>query len=62
MARQTLVRAGMPEFAAEQIVTLFGILRQGAHEQITDTVHVLTGRDSRTFAEFARDHSGLFRA
>jgi len=61
-ARQTLVRAGMPEFAAEQIVTLFEILRQGAHEQITDTVHALTGRDSRTFAEFARDHAGLFRA
>ena len=62
MARQTLVRAGMPKFAAEQIVALFGILRQGAYEQITDTVHALTGRDSRTFAEFARDHAGLFRA
>ena len=62
MARQTLVRAGMPEFAAEQIVALFGILRQGAYEQITDTVRTMTGRDSRTFAEFARDHAGLFRA
>jgi hypothetical protein len=49
-------------FAAEQIVALFGILRQGAHEQITDTVRAMTGREPRTFAEFARDHAGLFRA
>jgi uncharacterized protein YbjT (DUF2867 family) len=61
-ARQTLVRTGMPEFAAEQIVALFGILRQGAHRQITDTVRAMTGREPRTFAEFARDHAGLFRA
>ena len=60
-ARQALVGAGMPRFVAEQIVSLFGVLRQGAHERTTDTARALTGREPRTFARFAHDHAGLFR-
>ena len=60
-ARQALVGAGMPGFVAEQIVTLFGVLRQGAQERTTGAVRALTGRGPRAFAEFARDHVGLFR-
>ena len=60
-ARQALVGVGLPEFVAEQLITLFGILRQGAHERTTDTVRAMTGREPRTFAGFAHDHAGLFR-
>ena len=61
-ARQALIGAGMPEFVAQQIVALFGMLRQGAHERTTDAVRALTGREARSFAEFARDHAELFQA
>ncbi len=60
-ARQALVEAGMPEFVAGQIVAMFGFLRRGDQDRTTDTVHALTGREPRTFAEFARDHAGIFR-
>lgn len=29
--------------------------------QTTDTVQTLTGQEPRSFAQFARDHAGLFR-
>ena len=61
-ARQALVGTGMPEVVAEQLITLFRVLRQGAHERTTDTARALTGREPRNFARFAHDHAGLFRA
>ena len=61
-ARQALVGAGLPEFVAQQLITLFGLLRRGAHEQTTATVRALTGHEPRSFAEFARDHAGFFQA
>ena len=60
-ARQALVGAGIPEFVAGQLVTLFGLLRQGAYEQTTDAVSGITGREPRTLAAFVRDHAELFR-
>lgn len=59
-ARQTLVGTGIPEFAAGQIVAVFGFLRQGAQDRTTDTVRALTGRKPRGFGDFARDHALLF--
>lgn len=59
-ARQGMIEAGLPEFVAAQLVKLFGQLRLGAGEQVTDGVQSLTGRPPRSFAEFARDHAGLF--
>ena len=59
-ARQGMIEAGLPDFVAEQLVKLFGQLRQGAAEQVTDGVQSLTGRPPRRFAEFARDHARLF--
>ena len=61
-ALQGMTEQGMPEFAAAQIVTIFGILRGGAQERTTDTVRVLTGRNPYTFADFAREHARLFAA
>lgn len=59
-ARQALVETGTPEFVADQIVTLFGVLRRGAQERTTDTVRALTGREPRGIIEFFRDHAGPF--
>jgi uncharacterized protein YbjT (DUF2867 family) len=61
-ARQGFVEAGMPTWLVEHLIELFRIIRQGALEWTTDTVRVLTGREPRSFAEFAREHAGLFRA
>jgi len=59
-ALQAMIHGGMPAFAAEQVITMFGRLRQGAAQQVTTTVQALTGRAPRDFASFARDHARLF--
>jgi uncharacterized protein YbjT (DUF2867 family) len=61
-ARQGFVEAGMPAWLVEHLIELFRIIREGALEWTTDTVRVLTRREPRSFAEFAREHAGLFRA
>jgi uncharacterized protein YbjT (DUF2867 family) len=59
-ARAAMVGQGLPELAAEQIVGIFAMLRQGVAEPVTATVEALTGRPPRDFAAFARDHAALF--
>jgi uncharacterized protein YbjT (DUF2867 family) len=59
-AQQALVQGGSPEFVANQLVTLFGLLRQGVYNRTSDTVRVLTGREPRSFAQFAREHAEFF--
>jgi uncharacterized protein YbjT (DUF2867 family) len=55
-----LVQAGLPTFAAEQVVAVFGELRAGAQSRTTRAVETLTRRAPRPFATFARDHAGAF--
>jgi uncharacterized protein YbjT (DUF2867 family) len=59
-AKQGLIAAGVPEFVAEQLITIFGQLRQGVAERVTDGVYLLTGTRPRSFAEFAREHARVF--
>jgi uncharacterized protein YbjT (DUF2867 family) len=59
-AKQAMIEDGLPGFAAEQVVNVFMMLRQGVAEQVTATVEMLTGRPPRDFAAFARDHARLF--
>lgn len=59
-ALQGMTEQGLPEFVAAQIVTVFGTLRDGGQEGTTDTVQTLTGREPRSFADFAREHAPLF--
>ena len=59
-ALQSMTGQGMPEFAAAQIVTVFGFLRGGAQERTTDTVRAVTGYDARGFADFVSEHAYLF--
>ncbi len=59
-ARAAMVDAGLPPFAADQIVAVFDALRGGAQAQTTATVRSVTGRPPRPFAVFARDHAAVF--
>ena len=59
-AAQGLVQAGLPAFAAEQVVEIFAQARLGVAAQVTATVELLTGRPPRDLSSFARDSSNLF--
>jgi len=59
-ATSALIGAGLPEFAAAQVVRVFEALRKGAQSTTTGSVRALTGRDAHPFAAFARDHAGAF--
>jgi uncharacterized protein YbjT (DUF2867 family) len=59
-ARQALVAAGMPDWLVEHLGALFPFIREGGLEPTTDTVHALTGREPRAFAEFAENHAHAF--
>jgi uncharacterized protein YbjT (DUF2867 family) len=61
-ALAALVAAGLPPFAAEQVVTVFGALRRGVQATTTDVVPVVCGRPAGSFAAFARRHAGVFGA
>jgi uncharacterized protein YbjT (DUF2867 family) len=60
VARDGMIAAGMPDWLVVQLDRVFALIRAGALEETTDTVRVLTGREPRSFAEFARDHARLF--
>jgi hypothetical protein len=50
----------MREWLVDHLDRAFALIRDGALADTTDTVRVLTGREPRTFAAFARDHAGAF--
>ncbi len=55
-----LVAAGAPEWFATNLVTQFGLLRQGTQAQTRDTVRNVLGREPRSVAAFLRDHAAVF--
>ena len=59
-ARQYLIGAGVPPFAADQVVRIFAQLRGGAQATPIDAVRQLTGRAPRRFSEFLADHVAAF--
>jgi len=61
-AREGMIGSGMPAWMADNVVTLFGLLREGAASQPTGDVLGLTGRPPRGFDVFARDHAARFSA
>lgn len=61
VARQAMLAEGMPEAVTEFILGFFASVRTGSLAQPTDAVRTLTGREPRTFGQFARDHVALFR-
>jgi uncharacterized protein YbjT (DUF2867 family) len=58
--RYVSLQAGMSEWFADNLVTLFQLLREGAASQVTDTVEALIKQPPRDFATFARDYSIVF--
>lgn len=60
VARHGLVAAGMPDWLVEHLVALFPLIRQGTFEETTETVRAVTGREPRTFGQFARDYAHAF--
>lgn len=59
-AKRGMVQAGLPDFVAEQIVTIFALAQQGAAQEVTATVQSLTGRGPHDFASFAREWAHVF--
>jgi uncharacterized protein YbjT (DUF2867 family) len=55
-----LVGTGAPEWFATNLVTQFGLLRQGTQAEARDTVRRVLGREPRSLAEFVRDHADAF--
>lgn len=58
-AHAAMVEAGLPAWLADNLTTLFRLMRAGAMAETTDTVQALTGHPPRSVAEFARDHADL---
>jgi uncharacterized protein YbjT (DUF2867 family) len=61
-ARQAFTEAGLPDWLVTHLGNLFPLLRQGVIDQPTETVRVVTGREPRSLAVWAREHAALFRA
>jgi uncharacterized protein YbjT (DUF2867 family) len=60
-ARAAMIGNGMPEWLADNLVTLFRLMRGGAGAEVADVVERVLGRPPRTFAQWAQDHSAAFR-
>jgi uncharacterized protein YbjT (DUF2867 family) len=59
-ARAGMLASGAPDWFADSLVVLYGLLRDGIAAHPADGVRTLTGREPRTFAEFAHDHRAVF--
>jgi uncharacterized protein YbjT (DUF2867 family) len=55
-----MIEAGVPPFAAEQVVAMFGLFRTGVAEQPSGAVERLTGRAPRGLASFLGEHAAAF--
>jgi uncharacterized protein YbjT (DUF2867 family) len=54
------VAAGTPEWYARNVVTQFGLLRQGSQAYAHDVLRGLLGREPHSLGEFLRDHAAAF--
>jgi uncharacterized protein YbjT (DUF2867 family) len=57
---QALVGAGLPGWLVERLIELNIMMADGHAAGITDEVARLTGRQPRTFAQFAVEHRAVF--
>jgi uncharacterized protein YbjT (DUF2867 family) len=61
-AREAMLQAGLSRMMADSIVDLFVTMQAGTMARPTDAVRTLTGREPRSFAQFAHDHAAAFGA
>lgn len=59
-ARGAMLDSGMPGWLADALVTLYEKLRDDVCAEVNETVHALTGRPPRSFADWAREHAAAF--
>ena len=59
-AQQGLIASGAPAPVAEIVISIFGALRKGSGERVTDDVQALTGSPPTDIATFTRRHAHLF--
>lgn len=59
-ARQGMLGSGLPDWLVENLITLWGFIRDGRASKVTDAVRQITGREPRTFADFVRDNAAMF--
>jgi uncharacterized protein YbjT (DUF2867 family) len=60
-ARQSLVGMGVPQWFADDLVTLMhGVFAKGYGAGVSDAVAKVTGRPPRAFKQFARDYAPVF--
>jgi uncharacterized protein YbjT (DUF2867 family) len=54
--------AGLPEWFVDALALLNDHLAAGRAAAVTDAVREITGKEPRTFAQFARDHAEAFKS
>ena len=60
-ARSNLLAVGLPDWLVTNLITLFGLIRQGVMSETTGTVQAVTGRPPRRFVEFATEFASAFQ-
>lgn len=59
--QQAMRQAGAPEAYIGLMTNLYGMVRAGHTERVTNDVKRVTGRDPIRFGQFARDHADVWR-
>ena len=59
--RKQLLKKGLPEWHVDLIVQFHTALSEGLASEVVDTVKTLTGKAPRSFDQFAREYSEVFR-
>ena len=60
-ARKQMLAEGVPVWLADDMLVLFGAIREGYGGAVTDAVQKVTGERPRSYLQFARDHASDFR-
>ncbi|MFN2491055.1 MAG: SDR family oxidoreductase [Actinomycetota bacterium] len=61
-ALEGLLGAGVPDWLAANLITLFQIMREDTDPRITDDVREVTEREPRRLRDFLKDHKVVFGA
>jgi uncharacterized protein YbjT (DUF2867 family) len=59
-ARPRFTGAGLPDWLAEQLAGVFGVIRDGGFARTTEHVRAITGHPARSIGDFARDFAPVF--
>ncbi len=60
VARGAAVKSGQPAWNVEMLLSLFAYIKAGKAADVTDAVRSLTGRDPRTFKDYARENAAAW--